>query len=98
MNKCEHSTSNEHKIAVKLIFNDLLDMKYHDLYDFHVKYRFSIGTIYNAVTFLLDNDLIIKRKESIMIAEQIDNQKLSIINRLSKTSKPSVLIDTMLDI
>ncbi|SMY36060.1 hypothetical protein [Photobacterium andalusiense] len=89
--------SNEEKIALKLIFNIILDNKYHDLYEFHYKYRISIKEIKTVIKFLVDFGYINQYGMNVILKDHIDNKRLSFILNLLKTVKPEILNKTKLD-
>lgn len=89
--------TNDERIAIKLIFNTISDKHEHDLYEFHTKYRLSPSYITTAVSFLIEHNIATISEQKISLNNDIDNKKISIINRIYKTDKPSILLSIELD-
>jgi len=57
----------------------------------HIRYRLSAIEIYEAVAVLQRLGIVERRNIDVRICENLDELKLSIMNRLSKTSRPPQL-------
>gem|GEM_PF-5086697 len=78
-------------IAASELLRTIFDRQWHELYEVHARYRLSPIEIYEAVTLLQRMGIIEQRGTQIRICEDLDEQRLSIMNRLSKTSRPAQL-------
>ncbi len=88
---------NAERIAVKLIFNTLIDKNEHNLYEFHTRYRLPPAYILTAVNFLIKHEIAILNEKKISLSIELDNKKIAIINKISKTEKPKILSNNELD-
>ncbi len=89
---------NDKKIAIKLIFNMLLDKKEHELYEFHYEKRLLPLIIFQAINFLEKHEIIRINGDNVILRENLSNEKIAIINRISKTFRPEKLYESNLDI
>lgn len=89
--------NNDEKIAIKIIFNILIDKAEHQLYEFHSKHRLSPLLIRKAIKFLNEHEMITMDDDVVKIRDFISNRKIAVINRVSKVEKPEILCRSMFD-
>lgn len=80
-----------YETPISEILRILLDRNWHSLYEIHVRFRLSPIEIYEAVIVLQRIGIIEWTNTNIRIKENLNEKKLSIMNRLSKTTRPSKL-------
>ncbi|MCA8305191.1 hypothetical protein LGN24_27270 [Burkholderia seminalis] len=78
----------DYDTAISEILRTISDREWHAAYEFHVKYNLSALEIYNSILALGNMGLIERQGTEIRIREDLDERGLSIMNRLSKTSRP----------
>lgn len=79
------------KIALKELINTLKDKEWHDLFEFHEKYRLSPVQILDALNTLLKFQIVIRENNKIRLASNLENQHMAFINSFQKTKKPATL-------
>lgn len=77
--------------AVSEILRTILDKKWHAAYEVHRRFRLSAFEIYEGIAVLQDLGILERRGSDIRLNEKLDERHLSIMNRLSKTHRPSQL-------
>lgn len=69
----------------------LFDKKWHALYEMHAHFKLNAAEIHDTLILLQKLNLIERREMDVRILENLDEQKLSIINRLMKRNRPEKL-------
>lgn len=77
--------------AISEILRTILDKKWHTAYEVHRRFRLSAFEIYEAIMVLQDLGIVERRGTDVRLNEKLDDRHLSIMNRLSKTHRPSQL-------
>lgn len=81
----------QHRVATNEFIRILKDRDWHDLYEFHEKYRLSPALIYDVVEYLLEINAVNKFGTKIRLSEDLPNVILAVLNRAQKTTRPSSL-------
>jgi hypothetical protein len=69
----------------------IFDRKWHALYEMHVRFHMNAIEIYDAASILQGLNIIERRGMEVRICASLNEQQLSIINRMLKTARPSKL-------
>lgn len=80
-----------HRIATNEFICLLKDRGWHDLYEFHEKYRLAPALVFDVVEYLLAIKAVIKLGTKVRLSENLPNAILAILNRAQKTNRPSSL-------
>ncbi|MET3138197.1 hypothetical protein AAKU61_002563 [Undibacterium sp. GrIS 1.2] len=83
--------SEDEKIAIKEFVSVLKDRKWHNLYELHTTYNLSPILIFSSMVFLLEQNIIVRDGKFVCLSENLDNEKLSLLNLISKTKRPVTL-------
>lgn len=69
----------------------ICDREWHDIYELHERFKLSSVEIYASMSILKLIGIIEQKETNIRLKELLNDKELSIMNRLSKTYRPSVL-------
>lgn len=79
------------KIPIKELISILKDREWHDLFEFHEKYRLSPVQVLDALNTLLKYQIVVREDCKIRLASNLDNHQMAFINSIQKTKKPTKL-------
>lgn len=89
---------NSMKICTKLLFEELRDNNWHDLYELHQKYHISPTEVIISSNLLLAKNIIEVRKDNfVKLRPNLNNSQVSFINFIYKTHTPDILQEIYLD-
>ncbi|MRV73565.1 hypothetical protein GJ700_17775 [Duganella sp. FT92W] len=71
----------------------LFDKEWHELYEMHTRFRLNAVEIHDALTVLHKLEIIERRDMEVRISANLTEQHFSIINKLSKTTRPVKLAE-----
>jgi hypothetical protein len=80
-----------YRTAISELLKIIDDKGWHSLYEAHTRFRLSPIEIYEAVITLQKIGIVERRDTTFRIQEDLDERKLSIMNRLYKSPRPSQL-------
>ncbi len=82
----------ELKLSLKNCIKVLKDKEIHEVYEFHEKYKLNPLLVFKSVSFLIENNIVVVNDNYIQLANDLNNQKVALLNLLMKTSKPNILL------
>lgn len=77
--------------AISELLRTILDKKWHPVYEMNCRFRLSAIEIYEAVVVLQELGIVERQGTEVRLNEKLDERHLSMMNRLSKTHRPSQL-------
>lgn len=89
---------NNIKICTKLLFEELRNNNWYDLYELHKKYHISPTEVIISSNILLEKNIIKIRKDNfVKLCPNLNNTQISFINFIYKTHTPDILKEISLD-
>ncbi|MGB6241743.1 MAG: hypothetical protein WBF69_04600 [Castellaniella sp.] len=81
----------KYRTAISELLKIIDDRQWHSLYEAHSRFRLSPIEIYEAVIALQKIGIVERQDTKYRIQENLDEKKLSIMNQLYKSTRPSQL-------
>ncbi|EIU7190175.1 hypothetical protein F6V05_29040 [Pseudomonas aeruginosa] len=67
------------------------DRQWHDVYEFHQKFRMAPLFIIELIDFFTDKGVIVKEGRLVKLSESLSNEQVALLNVLQKTTRPNIL-------